>query len=103
MGNKLKELEFCVQWQGYDLDGTTETQSNDLHDCTGDIVVGVCCTPPDQEEAVEEAFYKQLEVGPHLQVLVLMGDFNYPNICWRNNTARHKQSRGSWKELMTTA
>ncbi|PKU33645.1 glycerol kinase [Limosa lapponica baueri] len=22
-----------------------------------------------------------------------MGDFNYPDICWRDNTARHKQSR----------
>jgi len=22
-----------------------------------------------------------------------MGDFNHPNICWRDNTARHKKSR----------
>lgn len=22
-----------------------------------------------------------------------MGDFNHPNICWRDNTAQHKQSR----------
>ena len=22
-----------------------------------------------------------------------MGDFNHPNICWRGNTAGHKQSR----------
>ncbi|GAB0184134.1 hypothetical protein GRJ2_000878700 [Grus japonensis] len=22
-----------------------------------------------------------------------MGDFNHPNICWRGNTAEHKQSR----------
>ena len=27
------------------------------------------------------------------QALVLMGDFNHPNICWRDNTAGHKQSR----------
>ncbi|GAB0189075.1 hypothetical protein GRJ2_001372800 [Grus japonensis] len=25
--------------------------------------------------------------------LVLMGDFNNPDICWRDNTAGHKQSR----------
>ncbi|KAJ7402270.1 rna-directed dna polymerase from mobile element jockey-like [Pitangus sulphuratus] len=27
------------------------------------------------------------------QTLVLLGNFNYPDICWRNNTAKHKQSR----------
>lgn len=27
------------------------------------------------------------------QALVLIGDFNQPNICWRNNTAEHRQSR----------
>ena len=27
------------------------------------------------------------------QALVLMRDFNYPNICWRDNTSGHKQSR----------
>ena len=27
------------------------------------------------------------------RALVLMGDFNHPDICWRDNTARHKQSR----------
>ncbi|GAB0187276.1 hypothetical protein GRJ2_001192900 [Grus japonensis] len=25
--------------------------------------------------------------------MVLMGDFNHPNICWRDNTAGYKQSR----------
>ena len=28
-----------------------------------------------------------------LQVLVFMGDFNHPDICWRDNTAGHMQSR----------
>ncbi|GAB0206162.1 hypothetical protein GRJ2_003081800 [Grus japonensis] len=27
------------------------------------------------------------------QALVLMGDFSHPDICWRDNTAGHKQSR----------
>lgn len=28
------------------------------------------------------------------QALILMGDFNQPNICWRDNTLEHKQSWG---------
>ena len=31
----------------------------------GDIVVGICCRPLDQEEQVDEAFYGQLEAASH--------------------------------------
>lgn len=58
----------------------------------GDIVVGFCCRCPDQEEQVDEAFYKQLETASRLQALALMGDFYCSNICWRSNAAVHKQS-----------
>ncbi|GAB0207732.1 hypothetical protein GRJ2_003238900 [Grus japonensis] len=59
----------------------------------GDTVVGVDYRPPDQEEEVNEAFYRQLEVASQSQALVLMGDFNHPDICWKSNTAKHAQSR----------
>ncbi|GAB0182838.1 hypothetical protein GRJ2_000749100 [Grus japonensis] len=59
----------------------------------GDTVVGVYYRPPDQEEEVDEAFYRQLEVASQSQALVLMGDFKHPDICWKNNMARHTQSR----------
>ncbi|GAB0203081.1 hypothetical protein GRJ2_002773700 [Grus japonensis] len=60
---------------------------------TGDTIVGVCYRPPDQEDQVDEAQYRQKgEVSPS-QALLLTGDFNHPAICWRDNTARHKQSR----------
>ncbi|GAB0209126.1 hypothetical protein GRJ2_003378300 [Grus japonensis] len=59
----------------------------------GDTVVGVCYRPPDQEEEVNEAFYRQVEVASQSQALVLMGDLNHPDICWKGNTARHAQSR----------
>ncbi|GAB0209615.1 hypothetical protein GRJ2_003427200 [Grus japonensis] len=59
----------------------------------GDTVVGVYYRPPDQEEEVDEAFYRQLEVALRSQALVLMGDFNHPDICWKSNTAKHAQSR----------
>jgi len=31
----------------------------------------------------------------HSKALVFMGDFNCPNICWRDNTAGHRQARRS--------
>ncbi|GAB0181056.1 hypothetical protein GRJ2_000570900 [Grus japonensis] len=54
---------------------------------------GLTRWPPDQDEEVDEAFYRQLEVASRSQALVLMGDFNHPDICWKSNTARHAQSR----------
>ena len=57
-----------------------------------DIVVGVCHSPPDKEE-VAEAFFRHLEEASRLHVLVVMGDFNYPDICWRHYTAGQKQFR----------
>lgn len=46
----------------------------------GDILVGVYYRPPDQEKEVDEPFYRQLQVASRLQALVLMGDFNHPDI-----------------------
>ena len=56
-----------------------------------DIVVGVYYGPPDQEEEVSEAFYRQLTVALRSQALVLKGVFNHPDSCWKENTARHTQ------------
>jgi len=49
--------------------------------------------PPDQEEEVDEAFYRQLQVASQSQALFLMGDFNHPDITWEDHTARQVQSR----------
>lgn len=46
---------------------------------------------PNQEEEVNEAFYRQLKVTLQSQALVLMG--NHPDICWKSTTARHASSR----------
>ncbi|XP_069729747.1 uncharacterized protein [Phaenicophaeus curvirostris] len=53
----------------------------------------VCCRLASQEEAVDELFYKQLGIVSRLLPLVLVGDFNLPDICWKYNTAEKKQSR----------
>ncbi|KAK4811256.1 hypothetical protein QYF61_022153 [Mycteria americana] len=59
-----------------------------------DIVVGVCYRPPNQDEETDELFYKQLGEASRSLALVLVGDFNLPDVCWKYNTAERKQSRG---------
>ncbi|CAM4612895.1 unnamed protein product [Lepidochelys olivacea] len=58
-----------------------------------DVVVGVCYRPPDQGDEVDEAFFRQLTEATRSHALILMGDFNFPDICWESNTAVHRQSR----------
>ena len=58
----------------------------------GDIVVGVCYIAPDQCE-VDKVFFKQIKEVSRLQTLVLMGDVNPPDICWKGNTVGQKRSR----------
>jgi len=48
---------------------------------TGDTIVGVCYRPPDQEDQVDGALYRQTGTASHSQPLILMEDFNRPNIC----------------------
>jgi len=55
-------------------------------------VVGVYYRPPDQEELTDKVFFLQLQEASRSQALVLLGDFNHPNICWRSNTASCRQS-----------
>ncbi|TRZ14352.1 hypothetical protein HGM15179_012749 [Zosterops borbonicus] len=61
-----------------------------------DILLGVCYYPPNQEEEVDNLFYNQLENVSGSPALVLLGDFNLPDICWELNTAERRQS---WKFL----
>ena len=89
-----EQLECMEPWLGR-ADEPTESLWVRLEEKTGKggIVVGVCYRPPDQEEQADEALYRQIGAAWHLQALVLTGDFNHPDICWRDNTAGHKQSR----------
>ena len=56
-------------------------------------MVGVCYRPPDQDDEADEALHRQIGAASHSQTIVLMGDFNHPDICWKDNTAGHKKSR----------
>ena len=59
-------------------------------DKTGTLV-GVCYRPPNQDEETDEVFYKQLARAAQSPALVLMGDLNFPDICWEYSTAQKKQ------------
>jgi len=61
--------------------------------CRGDILVGICYRPPNQDEDVDEAFSEQPAEVMRSPAFILMGDFNFPNICWKYNTAQRKQSK----------
>ncbi|PKU31477.1 dtw domain-containing protein 2 [Limosa lapponica baueri] len=56
-----------------------------------DIIIALVCYRPLNQ--VNEALYRQIGEASHLQDLILMGDFNHPNTCWRDSKAGHKQSR----------
>lgn len=60
----------------------------------GDTAVGAYYRLPDQVKEEDEAFSRQLEATSKSQALALVRDFIYPTICWRSNTAKHKQSTG---------
>uniref|UniRef100_A0A493THY5 Reverse transcriptase domain-containing protein n=1 Tax=Anas platyrhynchos platyrhynchos TaxID=8840 RepID=A0A493THY5_ANAPP len=57
------------------------------------VLVRVCYRPPNQDEETDEEFYRQLTEIAKSLVIVLMGDFNFPDISWKHNTPQRKQSR----------
>ncbi|GAB0204868.1 mitochondrial enolase superfamily member 1 [Grus japonensis] len=91
--DQLECMEFCL---GMDEEPTESLWVRIKGRAgTGDTIVGVCYRPPDQEDQADELLpvYKQVGAASHSQALVFMHDFNHCNICWRDNTAGHKQSR----------
>ena len=55
--------------------------------------MGVCYRPPNQDEEVGKTLYRQLGEVSRSLPLVLMGDFNFPDICWIYNTADREPSQ----------
>ncbi|KAM6364410.1 uncharacterized protein J5M81_015706 [Pluvialis apricaria] len=55
--------------------------------------MGDCYRPPNQDVKTDEIFYKQLAEVSRSLALVLVGDFNFPDVCWKYYTAEREQSR----------
>jgi len=68
-----------------------------------DILLGVCYRPPNQDEEGDEVFYKRLAEVSQSLALVLVGDFNLLDICWKHNTAERNGLRGSWSVCKITS
>ncbi|KAJ7425634.1 hypothetical protein BTVI_02330 [Pitangus sulphuratus] len=58
----------------------------------GNLVVSVYYWPPDQGAPIDEAFLLQLHASC-AEALVLLGDFNHPDICRKSSTVSCRQSR----------
>ena len=58
----------------------------------GNLAVGVYYRSPDQGENVGRAFFLPLREASRSQSLILLGDSNHPDICWKCSTASCKQS-----------
>lgn len=56
-----------------------------------DVMVGACYRPPNQDE--DDIFYKHLGEASQSLPLVLVGDFNLPDVSWKYETAEGKESR----------
>lgn len=59
----------------------------------GQLVIGVDYRQPDQGETVDEDFLLLLREASCSQALILMRDFNHPDMCWKDHTVSCKRSR----------
>ncbi|KAK4826878.1 LOW QUALITY PROTEIN: hypothetical protein QYF61_011997 [Mycteria americana] len=75
----------------------------------GNLVVGVYYRLLNQGETIDEACLLQLQEASCSQAIVLLGDFNHPNICWKSSTDKKemhrqpKQGQVSWEEYRDIA
>lgn len=53
-------------------------------------IAGVSCGSSIHSENVDEIFYKQMS---HSCKPLLLGAFSLTDVCWKNHTAKRKQSR----------
>ena len=57
------------------------------------VVVGVYYQPPSQDDHTDESFCKESRDMSRSSALVLMGNFNFPDISWEYHTAEPNRSR----------
>jgi len=88
---QLEGIELCLGAEEEGVESLWVRIKGQAH--KGDITVGVYYRPPDQEEEVDEVFYRQLQAVSQSQALVFMGDFNHPDISWEDHRASQAQSR----------
>ena len=90
----VKENLECIEFNYGDCGSPVECLWVKIREVTskGDFTEGICYRPPNQDDKANEAIFGSLKQASHQQNLVLIGDFNYPDICWKNNTAAYMSS-----------
>uniref|UniRef100_A0A803JLD2 Reverse transcriptase domain-containing protein n=1 Tax=Xenopus tropicalis TaxID=8364 RepID=A0A803JLD2_XENTR len=59
---------------------------------TKKMIIGVCYKPPRIDEGDEAQLLLQMEEASKLGQVVIMGDFNYPDIDWSNGVAKSEKA-----------
>ena len=79
----VKESFDCLELN--DGDGRAECLQVRIRGKTdkADIMLGVCYRAPNQDEEADKVFCKQLGEVSRSLALVLMGNFNLPDVCWK--------------------
>ena len=54
------------------------------------VIVEVYYTPPSQPKELDDAFLEQMATHSKERDAVVMGHFNYPDICWQSNCQEHR-------------
>ncbi|CAI9604872.1 unnamed protein product, partial [Staurois parvus] len=54
--------------------------------CTIKVIIGVCYRPPSVNEEVETQLLAQIQRAARAGTVIIMGDFNYPEIDWNNGS-----------------
>jgi len=71
---------------------------------TGNIIVGVCYRPPEQEDRANEALYRQqIGVASRSEDLVLMGDLITPISVGGSTQQGISNPGGTWNALMISS
>lgn len=60
---------------------------------SGNIMVEIYYRAPSQEEKVDKILLKEMTKVSKKYEMILMEDSYFPDICWRNNTAKYKMLR----------
>lgn len=80
---KIRE-DYPVYWNDPFVIKTIQSrETNSSYD-----VAGVCYCLPTQGDNVADAFQKQTADTPKKHEVIVMGNFNYPDICLKTNSAK---------------
>jgi len=97
---KLDSIELCLGVDDEGVESLWVRIKGQSH--MGNIVVDVYYGPPDQEEEVDDAFYRQLQAASQSQALVLMGTSTTLMSSGKTTQPGTRSPGGSCRALMIT-